>query len=92
MGKSDEAYGGPERRQDSNAKLRAEFEEIGEKVTGSLKLTKDDMNQLSELMRDYHRRGLANRSPDLIRLVREEHADELSPALLALLDNVLGLG
>ena len=46
---------------------------------------------LFDLMRDYYRRGRGSRSPDM-RLVREEHADELSPALLALLGSVMGRG
>ena len=80
----------PERRQESNVELRVELDEIGEKVTHSPKLTKDDMSQLFELLRDYYRRGLGSRSRDLLRLVREEHADELRPAMVALLDKALG--
>ena len=92
MDKSDEEYGGPERRQEPNADLRAEYDEILNKITDTPKLTEGDMNQVRDLMRNYYRRGLGSHSVDLIRLVKEEHALELSPAMLALLDNVLGLG
>ncbi len=92
MSDSDEDYGGRERREERNADLRAEFDELGKKVTDGLKLTRDDKDHLQYLLRYYYRRGLGSRSPDLLRLVREEHEDELSPAMLALLDNVLGRG
>ena len=92
MSETDRVYSGSERRQDGNVELRAKMDEIDEKGTDSLKISKDDMSQLFELLRDFYRRGLGSRSPDLLRLVRKEHADELSPAMLSLLDNVLGRG
>ena len=48
------------------------------------------MSQLYELIRDYDRIGLGGRSSDLLQVVREENADEFSPALLAALDDVMG--
>ena len=92
MGGSDEDDDGPERRQQRNADLRAEFNEIGKKVTDSPILREADMRLLYQMMRDIQLRGLGSHSPDLLRLVREEHADELNPAMLALLDSVLGRG
>ena len=87
-----QAYPGPERRQERNADLRAELDELGKKVSEHPELTEDDMSHLNKLIRDYYLRFLGSRSADLIGLVREEHADEFSPAMLALLENVLGLG
>jgi len=92
MSDTDEEYAGRERRQESNADLRAEYDEILDKITDTPKLTEGDMNQVRDLMLNYYRRGLGSRSVDLIRLVKEEHAYELSPPMLALLDNVLGGG
>ena len=93
MGVSDEAYGGPERRQERNAELRAEMDKIAEKVGDSSELTEDDLSQLFELMHDLYWSGLvSSRSSELLEIVREEYADDLSPALLALLDDVLGRG
>ena len=86
-----EAFGGPERRQEDNADLRAEFDEIGKNVTDSPNITETEMSRLFELLRVYQRRGISQRSPDLLLLVREEHADEFSPALLTLLDSALGI-
>ena len=100
MGDSYEAYGGPERRtlerrrlvrrKKGTAELRAELEEIAKKVGDHPKLTEDDMRTLYLLMRALHRRGLEGRSFAMLQIVREEHADEFSPALLALLESVLG--
>ena len=91
MGKADEDYGGPERRQERNAELRAEMDDIAEKVGDSSELTDDDLRQLFELMRDLYWSGLG-RSPSsyLLEIVREEYADGLSPALTALLEDVMG--
>ncbi len=90
MGISDEIYEGPERRQNVNAGLRTKLDEIGKKVTESPNLTEADMRLLYKKMRDYQPRGLESRSSDLLQIVREEHADELSSALLELMDDVLG--
>ena len=92
MGKSDEDYGDPERRQGINADLRARLIEIARKVSEHPELTEDDMNQLYELIRDYDLRGSGSTSFDMLQIVREMHAKGLSPALLALLDNVMGFG
>ena len=93
MDKSDEAYAGRERRQERNAELRAYMEEIAEKVGDYPTLTGDDLSQLYVLMRDLYWSGLgSSRSSDLLEIVREEHADEFNPAMLALLDDVLGVG
>ena len=90
MNNSPPTHDDPERRHESNADLRAQLDDINQKVSDSPKLTEDDMSQLFELTRDYYRHGIGQRSPDLLRLVREEHSDELSPVMLALLDDVLG--
>ncbi len=91
MDKTDEEYAGRERRQERNAELRAYMEEIAEKVGDSSELTEDDLSQLFELMHDLYWSGLgSSRSSDLLEIVREEYADELNPALLALLDKVMG--
>ena len=45
---------------------------------------------LSTYIRDLYRSGLGGRSSGMLRLVRDVHADDLSPALLALMDSVLG--
>ncbi len=92
MSDTDRVYSGSERREDGNAELPAKMDEIDEEVTASLKVSKDDMSQLFELLRDLYRRGLGSRSPDLLRHVREEHPEQLSPAMLTLLDNVLSRG
>ena len=93
MDKADEYYDGPERRQERNEELRAVMEEIAEKVGDYRTLTEDDLRQLYVLMRDLYLSGpRSSRSSDVLELVREEHADEFSPAMLALLDDVLGRG
>ncbi len=89
MRKSDEAYSGAERRQNVNAGLRTKLDEIGKKAADSSNITAADMSRLFELLRVFQRRGISQRSPDLLRLVREEHANEFCPALLALLDKAL---
>ena len=48
------------------------------------------MRLFYEKMRDYQPHGLGSRSSDVLQIVREEHADELSSALLELMDDVLG--
>ena len=91
MDNADEDYGGPERRQERNADLRAYMKEIAEKVGDYPPLTEDDLRQLYLLMRDLYWAGIgSSRTLDLLELVREEHTDEFNPAMLALLDNVLG--
>ena len=93
MGKADEAYVGPERRQERNAELRAEMDEIAERVEDNSELTEDDLSQLFELMRDLYWSGLGSTpSSYLLEIVREEYADGLSPAMLALLESVMGRG
>lgn len=90
MSKSDEAYAGPERRQKGTAVLRAEMDELAEDVGDSSELTGDDMIQLYAHIRDLYRSGLGGRSSGMLRLVRDVHANDLSPALLELMDSVLG--
>ncbi len=94
MNDSTPTYEGSERRRrvrlkKSTAELHAELEEIAEKVGDHPNLTGDDMRMLYLLMRDFYRRGLEGRSFDMLQIVREEHADEFSPALLALVEDVL---
>ena len=89
IGITDEGFGGPERRQKSNANLRAIWTNSFKNLSASSKITEDDLSQLFELMRDYYLSDFGSRSSDLLQLVREQHADELNPALLALLDSVM---
>ena len=90
MGKSDEDYGGPERRQERNAELRTRLTEADKKVSKHPELTEDDMNQLYKATRGYYERVPVGRSFEMLQAVREEHADKFSPALVALIDSVLG--
>ena len=91
MKNSTPTHDGPERRQESNADLRARLDEIARKVLVHPKLTEDDLRQLYVLMSDLYLSGpRSSRSSDVLELVREEYEDEFSPAMLALLDDVLG--
>ena len=92
MDKADEEYAGRERRQKGTTELRAEMDEIAEDVGDSSELTGDDMIQLYAHIRDLYRSGLGGHSSGMLRLVRDVHADNLSPALLELMDSVLGRG
>ena len=90
MDKSDEEYDSHERRLGVNADLRARLDEVAGKVSKHPELTEDDMNQLYELTRDYYRRSYVSVSFDILHVIREVHADDFSPALLALLESVMG--
>ena len=91
MGNSEEVYGGPDRRKNVNADLRARLDEVARKLSHNPKLTEDDLRQLYLLMRHLYWSGLgSSRSSDLLELVKEEYAGELNPAMLALLDDVMG--
>lgn len=120
MSKSDEDYGGPEkrtherrklvrrrlerrilvrrrleqrsieRRQERNAVLRARLDEVARNVSEHPELREGDMSQLYELIRDYDQIGPENISFNILQVVREVHADEFSPALMAMLDDVMG--
>ena len=90
MGKSDEDYAGRERRQENYSDLRARLNEIAWKVSEHPELTEDDMSQLYELIRDYAKEiGPGNVSYDMLQDVREVYEDELSLALLELIDDVM---
>ena len=90
MGNSDEDYAGPEKRQKRNADLRARLDEVAKNVSKNPELTEDDMSPLYELTRDYYRRSHESRSFDMLQFVKEGHASKYNPALLALLDDLMG--
>ena len=90
MDKSDETYGGPERRREINVELRAIWANSFKKISHSSEVTEDDLNQLFELMRNYYGRGHGERSSEILQFVRAEPAGDLSPAMLTFLDSVLG--
>ncbi len=102
MGASDESNDAPERRnlerrrlvrrKKGTADLRIRLDEVARQVSSHPLLTEDDLIPLYGLMRDYYQRGLLGSSYDMLQVIRERHADEFSPPLLALLDKVMGRG
>ena len=83
------SYEGDERRQPENAKLRCELDQIQQGTSLILQISKNDIALLFDLVREICQQDGNRSSPKVFRKIRNERADELTPALIELIDDLL---
>ena len=89
MNKPKTFYPSLERRKPENTQFRGELDQVGKNQSEATRIKKKEIAYLFGLVREYCQREGGRGSQKVFRLIREERSDELSPELLALLDELI---
>ena len=89
MNKNKLAHSSSERRKTENKKFRGELDQVMNGLAETPRITKENISQLFALIREYYQGEGGRDSKKIFQMIREERADELCPALLEYVDDLL---
>ena len=89
MNENKSTYQGGDRRLPENARLRLQLDQISQDFPECTSNRKEEIFHLFDLVREFCRCEGGRGSMKLFRMIREQREAELSPAMLALLDDIL---